>query len=718
MLLDALDRDSIRSVGLGNVNGRLLPVPRRGGLRRRGRRTGREACRPEALRRARLVRVRRPRLVVSSLRPEPAPLLGALSRRVGRRRRLRGHLPQHEPVHLPGQPTVQPRARGHPRPGHGGGDVPQPAHRPIPPAARVRPEHLLDRRIRFPVFRADPSSGRKRCARRVRTVTATSRPVEARVGGHVEGSGADVREGRRVEAHALYPSSTTRAVAVVDREVGPGPVVVAESAVERGVHEEGVAGVALEVRPPLDLLRPPRRRSRRRRGTGSSDRSRAEARRARSSAGSSASSSAPVASTGSSASPRVGRTRSSIPPGSGARAVSVPARPLAASFSVPSPPSTTTTSVPSLAAPWARRVAWPRRLVSATVDVVVGGQRLLDDDPRAGGDRRGGRVHQQEELQRLGGYKHADLLPRRVGTQNPAMNVVVCVKQIPDPADPGKLDPEHQDPHARGQAHPRRVRLVRRRDGAAARRHRGRRRGHPRLDGPQQRGQRPAHRPRHGCGQGHPHLSDAALQGSDALGTAKVLAAAIKRAEPDLIITATESTDGYTGTMPEQIAELLGLPSVTFAKHIEIADGKVKVQRQTEAGYDEVEVPAARARHGDRRRGRAAVPVVQGDHGGQEQAGRRGDGRRPRCRRRRRSAGPGRASRSPTSLQPPNARRARPHAGCRQRLAAEVPVVGTAVVEGERAGGSASTTVNTKIGTRRPLAEKVLLRALGRPKPW
>ena len=57
------------------------------------------------------------------------------------------------------------------------------------------------------------------------------------------------------------------------------------------------------------------------------------------------------------------------------------------------------------------------------------------------------------------------------------------------------------------------------------------------------------------------------------------------------MIAATESTDGYTGTIPEQIAELLGLPSITFAKHVEVADGAVKVNRQTEAGYDEVTCP-------------------------------------------------------------------------------------------------------------------------------
>ena len=65
-------------------------------------------------------------------------------------------------------------------------------------------------------------------------------------------------------------------------------------------------------------------------------------------------------------------------------------------------------------------------------------------------------------------------------------------------------------------------------------------------------------------------ISDDALAGTDALGTAKVLATAIKRAEPDLVLAATESTDGYTGTTPVQIAELLGLPSVTFAKKVEI----------------------------------------------------------------------------------------------------------------------------------------------------
>jgi electron transfer flavoprotein beta subunit len=86
-------------------------------------------------------------------------------------------------------------------------------------------------------------------------------------------------------------------------------------------------------------------------------------------------------------------------------------------------------------------------------------------------------------------------------------------------------------------------------------------------------------------------VSDDSLKGSDALGTAKVLAAAIRRAEPDLVLAATESTDGYTGTLPVQVAELLGLPSVTFAKHVSVDANSVRVERQTEAGYDEVTSP-------------------------------------------------------------------------------------------------------------------------------
>jgi len=86
-------------------------------------------------------------------------------------------------------------------------------------------------------------------------------------------------------------------------------------------------------------------------------------------------------------------------------------------------------------------------------------------------------------------------------------------------------------------------------------------------------------------------VSDDGLRGTDALGTAKVLAAVIRREMPDLILCATESSDGYTGTLPVQLAELLSLPSITFAKSVTVDATTVKVDRQTESGYDEVSAP-------------------------------------------------------------------------------------------------------------------------------
>jgi electron transfer flavoprotein beta subunit len=171
------------------------------------------------------------------------------------------------------------------------------------------------------------------------------------------------------------------------------------------------------------------------------------------------------------------------------------------------------------------------------------------------------------------------------------MNVVVCVKQIPDPASPGSLDPEtkwlkrdgklildESDAYGVEMA----LQLVTAAGGE----------GEVTLVSMAPNDEVSGLRTGLAMGAAKAILvSDPALEGSDALSTAKVLAAAIRRAEPDLVLAATESSDGYTGTVPEQIAALLDLPSVTFAKSIETGDGKVQVQRQTEAGYDQVEAP-------------------------------------------------------------------------------------------------------------------------------
>jgi electron transfer flavoprotein beta subunit len=84
-------------------------------------------------------------------------------------------------------------------------------------------------------------------------------------------------------------------------------------------------------------------------------------------------------------------------------------------------------------------------------------------------------------------------------------------------------------------------------------------------------------------------ISDDGLAGADALVTARVLAAAIKRNPFDIVIAGVESTDGSTGTVPGTLACLLHVPQCTFTKKLEVKDGTITINRQTEKGYDIVE---------------------------------------------------------------------------------------------------------------------------------
>lgn len=86
-------------------------------------------------------------------------------------------------------------------------------------------------------------------------------------------------------------------------------------------------------------------------------------------------------------------------------------------------------------------------------------------------------------------------------------------------------------------------------------------------------------------------ISDDALRGADVLATTRVLAAAVRRSPVDLVVGGVESTDGYTGTLPIAVAELLGLPGLTFARSIGRDGDGIRVERQTEGGYDVVTSP-------------------------------------------------------------------------------------------------------------------------------
>ncbi|MEY9213616.1 electron transfer flavoprotein subunit beta/FixA family protein [Thermobifida halotolerans] len=85
------------------------------------------------------------------------------------------------------------------------------------------------------------------------------------------------------------------------------------------------------------------------------------------------------------------------------------------------------------------------------------------------------------------------------------------------------------------------------------------------------------------------HVSDDALAGSDALQTAYALAQALGTLEYDLVILGSESTDARTGVVGAALAEYLGLPQLTLANKVDIDGSSVRIQRQTDDGYQVVE---------------------------------------------------------------------------------------------------------------------------------
>ena len=166
------------------------------------------------------------------------------------------------------------------------------------------------------------------------------------------------------------------------------------------------------------------------------------------------------------------------------------------------------------------------------------------------------------------------------------MRILVCVKQIPDPANPSRFDPETH-------------RLVRTEDQI--------------LDDTDRYGVEMGLRLAEAAGGAVTLLSmgpvgrmqgirqalamgadqavmieDDALEGADALTTARILAAAAQRTGFDLIICGTESTDGYSGVVPQMVAELLSVAALTYATGVEVGEGQVTIHRQTSAGYDVV----------------------------------------------------------------------------------------------------------------------------------
>ncbi|MCW2918658.1 MAG: electron transfer flavoprotein subunit beta [Actinomycetia bacterium] len=85
------------------------------------------------------------------------------------------------------------------------------------------------------------------------------------------------------------------------------------------------------------------------------------------------------------------------------------------------------------------------------------------------------------------------------------------------------------------------------------------------------------------------HLSDDALHGSDALQTSYAIQQVLGRTGFDLVILGSESTDARTGVLAAMLAERLGVSQVTLANKVEIDGSTIRIQRQTDYGFDRVE---------------------------------------------------------------------------------------------------------------------------------
>jgi len=87
------------------------------------------------------------------------------------------------------------------------------------------------------------------------------------------------------------------------------------------------------------------------------------------------------------------------------------------------------------------------------------------------------------------------------------------------------------------------------------------------------------------------HIADPGLAAADLGLTARTLAAAIRRADFDLVITGNLSTDGSGGVLPAMLAELLGVPNATALASVEISDGSVSGTRNVDGGTLRVSAP-------------------------------------------------------------------------------------------------------------------------------
>ena len=86
-------------------------------------------------------------------------------------------------------------------------------------------------------------------------------------------------------------------------------------------------------------------------------------------------------------------------------------------------------------------------------------------------------------------------------------------------------------------------------------------------------------------------VSDDGAVGADLVGTSRVLAAALEREQPDLVLFGQQAADADGAVLWSAVAERLRRPVISQVAELTVADGKARGKRQTEFGYDVIEAP-------------------------------------------------------------------------------------------------------------------------------
>jgi electron transfer flavoprotein beta subunit len=108
------------------------------------------------------------------------------------------------------------------------------------------------------------------------------------------------------------------------------------------------------------------------------------------------------------------------------------------------------------------------------------------------------------------------------------------------------------------------------------------------------------------------HITDDAVHGSDALATSLVLAEAIKKAGPDLVLCGMASTDGTMGVVPTMIAERLGWPAATLGATLSVVEDRLTIRRDTDVASLMIEAPLPAIVSVTDQSGEARYPSMKG----------------------------------------------------------------------------------------------------------